>query len=525
MNCIPLEGLKIVTVHEMARIEGMAYAEGTSEQAFMENAGEAVAKAAEDYIHSHHLLKTVTLLVGKGNNGGDAYVAGARLLERGFKVTAMHIYSLDKCGPLCKAMYEKFRSGGGVVRHVHDEQSFRFEPEGIILDGLVGTGFHGKAEDVLALAIECANCSKLPILAIDIPSGINGNTGEVGSVAIHATETISLGLPKLGFFLKEGWDHVGKLRHVSFGLQEKYIAQARAVAYLFNEEMAPHLLPPIKRTRHKYQAGYVLAIAGSPGMPGAALLASYAVLRAGAGMVRLFHPAGMEAELSGAPYELIRQGWDGKDFTPIKEQMKRAKTILVGPGIGRTKKAEKILKKLISSIALPMVIDADALFILSKKRSWKLAENSVLTPHHGEMDFLLSSLKKKDTRSDLEACQAYAEEKKTTIVLKGAPTFLFHPGTSPLIIDRGDPGMATAGSGDVLTGVIAAMIAQGLDSRRAAALAVYIHQLSGEAAAASLTSYSMTASDLIDFLPEAFNQLTLDRRVKKTYTMCHSILS
>jgi ADP-dependent NAD(P)H-hydrate dehydratase / NAD(P)H-hydrate epimerase len=507
MNNIPLEGLKIVTAHEMARIEGMAYAEGASEQTFMENAGEAVAEAAEDYIHRHHLLKTVTLLVGKGNNGGDAYAAGTRLLDRGFNVSALHIYALDKCGPLCKIMYEKFRSRGGSIHHVHEEQSFRFEPEGIILDGLVGTGFHGKAEDILALAIESANGSELPILAIDIPSGLNGNTGEVESVAIRATETIFLGLPKIGFFLKEGWDHVGTLKYASFGLHEKYIDQAKTIAYLFNEERAPYLLPPIQRTRHKYQAGFVLAIAGSPGMPGAALLASYAVLRAGAGIVRLFHPSGMEAELSGAPYELIRQGWDEKDLTPIKEQTKRAKALLVGPGIGRTKKAEKMLKKLLISFKLPMVIDADALFILSRNRSWKMAQSSVLTPHRGEMELLLSSAKKKDSRSHLEICQAFAEEKKTTVVLKGAPTFLFHPGTRPLIIGRGDPGMATAGSGDVLTGIIAAMLAQGLDARRAAALAVYIHQLSGEAAAANLTSYCVTASDLIDFLPDAFSQL------------------
>jgi ADP-dependent NAD(P)H-hydrate dehydratase / NAD(P)H-hydrate epimerase len=507
MNHIPLEGLKIVTAHEMSRIEGMAYAEGASEQTFMENAGEAIAKVAEDYIHDHYLPKSITLLVGKGNNGGDAYAAGARLLDRGFNVTALHIYVLDQCGPLCKTMYEKFRSRGGIIHHVHDEQSFRFEPAGVILDGLVGTGFHGKAEDILALAIECANRSKLPILAIDIPSGVNGNTGEVGSVAIHATETIFLGLPKIGFFLKEGWDHVGKLRYASFGLHEKYIAEAKTIAYFLNEKMVPRLLPPIKRTRHKYQAGYVLAVAGSPGMPGAALLASYAVLRAGAGIIRLFHPSGMEAELSGAPYELIRQGWDGKSLAPIKEQVKRAKAFLVGPGIGRNKKAERMLKNLLSSIELPMVIDADALFILSKNPSWKLTENSVLTPHHGEMELLLSSSKKKESQSDLELCQAFAEDKKTTIVLKGAPTFLFHPGASPLVIGRGDPGMATAGSGDVLTGIIAAMIAQGLDARQAAAVAVYIHQISGEAAAASLTSYCMTASDLIDFLPDAFTQL------------------
>jgi NAD(P)H-hydrate epimerase len=394
---------------------------------------------------------------------------------------------------------------------VHDVQSFHFEPEGVILDGLVGTGFHGKAEGILAAAIACANCSRLPILAIDIPSGVDGNTGEVATMAIAATETIFLGLPKSGFFLKEGWDHVGKLRYASFGLSEKYIADAKPIAYLLNEGVTWQLLPPMKRTRHKYQAGYAIAIAGSPGMPGAALLASYAVLRAGAGIVRLFHPSGMEAELSGAPFELIRQGWDGKKLALIKEQVPRAKAMLIGPGIGRDKKAEKMVKDLLFSIKLPMVIDADALFILSKNPSWKLTQNSVLTPHQGEMQYLLSSWKKKEGENDLELCQAFAEEKKATIVLKGAPNFLFHPGTIPLVIGRGDPGMATAGSGDVLTGIITAMLVQGLDARRATALAVYLHGISGEAAAAALTSYCMTASDLIDFLPEAFSQTIISR--------------
>jgi hydroxyethylthiazole kinase-like uncharacterized protein yjeF len=507
MKTAALEGLKIVTAHEMARIEGMAYADGASELTFMESAGEAVAKATENFIQVHHLPKTVTLLVGKGNNGADAYAAGAKLLDHGFKVAALHIYPLDRCGPLCKTMYEKFRSRRGEIHHVHDEHSFHFQPEGVILDGLVGTGFHGKAEDVLALAITCANRSGAPILAIDIPSGVNGDTGEVATVAIDATETIFLGLPKSGFFLKNGWDHVGKLRYASFGLDEKYIADGKATAYLLNEDNLS--LPLMKRTRHKYQAGYVIAVAGSPGMPGAALLASYAALRAGAGIVRLFHPSGMESELSGAPDELIRQGWDGQRLSVILEQVPRAKAMLIGPGIGRTKKAAKMVKSLLSAIKLPMVIDADALFILSEHPSWHLPQNSVLTPHRGEMDLLLSNRKKKGGKTDLELCQAFAEEKKVTIVLKGAPNFIFSPHVSPFVIGRGDPGMATAGAGDVLTGVVAAMIAQGLDARRAALLAVYLHGVAGEAAAASLTSYCMTASDLIDFLPEAFKFLNI----------------
>ncbi len=496
-----IEGLKVVSSQEMARIESIAYSEGASEETFMENAGEVVAEAALAYIQINELPKIVTLLVGKGNNGGDAYAAGTILMQHGCEVTALPIYPLESCGPLCRQMYEKFRSCGG---NILEGQSLSFEPDGIILDGLVGTGFKGKAEDALARAIEGANQSGLPILAIDIPSGLNGTTGEVGTVAIHATITIALGLPKIGFFLKDGWDHVGVLHTENFGLEQKYIDLAKPLAFLLNEERPFELFPPLKRTRHKYEAGYVLAVAGSKGMPGAALLSSYAVLRSGAGMVRLFHPSGMEEELSGAPYELIRQGWEGKDIKCIQQEAKRAKSLLIGPGIGRENSAKQMLQNVLENIALPMVIDADALFFLAENPSWKIPSGSVLTPHVGEMSHLL-----KGEKPGMELCQKYAEEKNVTVVLKGAPTFIFHPHTTPIIIHHGDPGMATAGSGDVLTGIIASMMAQGCDARKAASLAVYLHGLSGEIAASSLSSYCMTASDLIEFLPDAFLQ-TLD---------------
>jgi hydroxyethylthiazole kinase-like uncharacterized protein yjeF len=500
MTIKSLEGCKVVTAQEMAKLEKLARAEGASELKFMEQAADGIARVTQDFIEIHDLPQIVTLLVGKGNNGGDALAAGVLLIQRGFRVTALHIAPLDRCSLLCQAMAERFRSCGGKVHPVEDKIALSLE--GVILDGLVGTGFRGKAEGLLAFAIEAANQSGRPILAIDIPSGLNGTTGEIETIAIQATETIFLGLPKTGFFLKEGWDHVGELHHVDFGLPEKEISSATPLAYLLNEEAIPSQFPPIKRTRHKYQAGYVLAIAGSGNMPGAALLATTAALHSGAGIVRLFHPYGIEAELHGAPYELIRQGWDRKDTSLICHEAKRAKAMLIGPGIGRTKEAKRSVEKLLKCIELPMVIDGDALFFLSEHPHWKIPKGSVLTPHTGEMRSLL-----KGNTPQLELCQQYAEEKGTTIVLKGAPTFIVHPGTVPLVITRGDPGMATAGSGDVLTGMIAAMIAQGLDARRAAAVAVYLHGLSGETAASHLTSYCMTATDLIDCLPDTFQNV------------------
>lgn len=503
-----IEGIKVVTAHEMARIEGMAFAKGASEVDYMEHAAAAIADQVERFIDRHGLDQTVTLLVGKGNNGGDAYAAGRRLIEKGFTVVAYHIYSLESCGPLCKQMCESFKQRGGEIRFVHKEADFAFEPEGVILDGLVGTGFKGAAEGALAKIITAANNSGLPIIAIDIPSGVNGNTGIVETVAIQATLTIYLGLPKLGFFIGNGWDHTGELVYASFGLKQEYIDEAKPSAYLVNLASLSSLLPKIKRTRHKYEAGYVLGFGGSPGMPGAAILSGFGALKSGAGIVRLFHPIGMEESLNNAPYELIREGWNGKDCERIVEEMSRAKAVFVGPGIGRNKEAAQLMKHLLPHINVPSVFDADALFYLSENPKTKLPEFCILTPHRKEMKLLLGQ--PKEPQDDIhfhKSCQTYAEQKMVTIILKGAPTWVFSPHTPPFIIAVGDPGMATAGSGDVLTGMVAAMLAQGLEPVKAALLATALHGLAGEHAAINLTSYCMTASDLFEYLPDAYLQM------------------
>src|ERR1700722_18654823 len=291
----------------MARIEKLAYSSGASELEFMEKAGEGIADAAQEYISMQGLDKTVTLLIGKGNNGGDAFAAGKRLVKLGFTVTAIQFSPYSACSPLCQKQCDEFKAAGGSLHSFETRKESASKLKGVLLDGLVGTGFHGKAENELAEAIELANGSELSILAIDIPSGLNGSTGEVGSIAIHAVETIYLGLPKIGFFLGEGWNHVGDLRHVDFGLDEKFIEEAKAEAFLIDERQITHALPPLVRNRHKYQAGYVVAVAGSPGFSGAAFLSTKAALRAGAGIVRLFHAWGMEGELAAAPLEIVKE--------------------------------------------------------------------------------------------------------------------------------------------------------------------------------------------------------------------------
>ncbi|MCB1109847.1 MAG: NAD(P)H-hydrate dehydratase [Chlamydiia bacterium] len=481
-----LEGTKVVRAEEMARIEKVSMEAGASAEAYMLKAGEGVAQRIEAFVKERGLEKVVTLLVGKGNNGGDALVAGNFLLHRGFHVEAFRMVSLEEASPLCQ------KHGKGFDGKWQDVLKLK----GVIVDGLLGTGFQGTVEGKLRELIQQVNASKLPVLSIDIPSGVNGNTGEA-DCAIVAEETLYLGMAKRGFFVGKGYNHVGKLCRVDFGMDPKYYREAQGVGYLIREEALKALLPPLQRDRHKYQAGYVIAIAGSPGMPGAAMLSCLAALRTGAGIVRLFHPEGMEKELAPAAYELVRTPYRWGEDQAILEEGKRAKGCLMGPGVGKGEEMHTFLQGIASKLHVPMVIDADALYHLKI-----FPKGAILTPHTKEMLHLLGQ----ETLTH-EACQAFVDQSEVTLVLKGAPTWIFHPKTLPLIVPKGDPGMATAGTGDVLTGMIAALLAQGVKGRNAAALGVYLHGSAGEIAARKKTSYDMIASDLIEALPAAFQSL------------------
>jgi len=492
--------MKVVSPNEMSTLESQAYRDGSSESDFMEEAGSGVALVAYDYAERHELNRNVILLCGKGNNAGDAYVAGIHLLHLEYEVFAIQVISISECSPLCKQSHERFANEGG--RFI--EASADFESFGMIIDGLFGTGFNGVVNEPYASLIEKANASKLPIIAVDIPSGLNGENGDVLGPAIIANETAFLGLPKMGFFLKDGWNHVGKLRYVDFGLPQKYIQEWTSAHLMLSPDIIVPLLPSIKRNQHKYQAGYVVGVAGSPGMPGAAVLSSIAALRGGAGIVRLMHPDGMQAELASSPYEVIRAPYKYGDTAEMILQMNRASANFIGPGLGQSPEVRKLLREVLPKLENPCVIDADALNILASEEI-QLPKQTIFTPHHGEMMRLLKMTSAPMINQEfLDKCRRYAAEKQVTLVLKGGPTFIFHSGESILVNPTGDPGMATAGSGDVLTGLLAGLLSRGISTRDAAALGVYLHGLAGEHAAEEMTSYGMMASDIIFHFPEAF---------------------
>lgn len=496
--------IPVVSAKEMAHLESIAYQAQYSEQDFMEQAGKGVAKVAQYFLQVRELPSSVGLLCGKGNNGGDAFVAGRGLLQQGCQVVAVHVDPIEDCSPLCQMNLKRFLEAGGSIVKAWDQLPQTCQ---LILDGLFGTGFKGEAREPYASLIRAANQSHLPIISVDIPSGLNGSTGEAIGAVIQATETAYLELPKLGFFFLEGWNKVGQLHQVHFGLPQTIIQQTQSQFQLLTDEVAAQWLPPIKRNRHKYQAGYVIGLAGSPALPGAALLSSLSALRGGSGMVRLLYPQGMEAELVASPYELIKVPYHPRRPEEALNWLQKGGATFVGPGLGHTEESRQLLAAIMPHLEKPCVIDADALTILAEG-GFKLPKQAILTPHTGEMQRLLHTDSKLAFNEDLiDQCQRFVEEYQVTLVLKGAPTWILHPGKPVYINPTGNPGMATAGSGDVLTGLIASLLSQGLGCHEAAALGVYLHGLAGEYAAQEHTSRGMIASDIIDCFSLAYAHL------------------
>jgi hydroxyethylthiazole kinase-like uncharacterized protein yjeF len=496
--------MKVISSTEMGRIERLAIEQGASESAFMVQAGEGLAAAISAYMEEHRLEKRILLLCGRGNNGGDAYVAGAALMRSGYSVTAYQAEPDKPCSPLCQEQRDKFAKIGKTL----SGNIPSFTDFGLIVDGLFGTGFHGALAEPYVSLVSAANSSGKPIIAVDIPSGLNGETGAMEGVVVKAVMTVYMQLPKTGFFLQDGWNVVGKLIKADFGLPQKFIEEAKGELNMLTEAEAQKLLPPIVRKQHKYQRGYVVGLAGSPGMPGAALLSAESSLRGGAGIFRLMHPQGMEEELSAAPYEVIREAYDPKvGVEQILKAMSRASSVYIGPGIGRSDDTRRLLRQLLASLDKPAVLDGDALTLIAEEEI-PLPPGAILTPHEGELMRLLKlTTAPKVDRALLTRCQEFAEHNQVTLVLKGGPTFIFHPGMGIGVNSSGDPGMATAGSGDVLTGLMAAMLAHGLTPDKAATLAVYLHGVAGEYAAKEKTSYCVIASDITHHLPNAFERL------------------
>ncbi len=505
--------MKIVTSEEMSRIEKAAFEElgPSSPEIFMDRVGQAIAEKIMAYHHNRPYRPPVVLLTGKGNNGGDAFVIGTILLAKGWEVKFIQPDSTETLTALCAKKKATFLAKGGSELGLGE-----LPTNAILIDGLLGTGLRGIPRPKYVELINFANQSGHDIFSIDLPSGMNGDQGPAmaDSNIICAKRTFCLGLPKSGMVENAAFDYIGELELLDFGIPKKNVGTAKKQYDLLTRKWVQNHLPPVRPTRHKYERGLVGAFAGSEGMVGAGILSATAALRAGAGLVKWFYPEDLRLEGIERPWELMTKKVSYKNFTAtishVLQDISRYKSLLFGPGLSQSADVDHFLSHFLPQVPTKVVLDADALNVYANN-PYPLPEHVVMTPHRLEMARLLHKTKTiTSSKEDLEKCQSFASTKNITLVLKGSPTFIFSPNKKvPVVSVLGDPGMATAGSGDVLTGIIAAFLAQGLDCFEAACVGTYVHGLAGKLAAQAKTSYCMLASDIIEHLPEAY-KLILD---------------
>jgi NAD(P)H-hydrate epimerase len=513
--------MKIVTAEQMKQIDKTAIDQRSiSSLQLMEHAGKAVTKAILNF---SPLAKHIAVFVGKGNNGGDGLVVARLLHQRRKKVQVYLTAKVDELAPDAKSNLKKYlrlRKVRKPVEITKDKLPIlkqvldNFE---LIIDALLGTGTKGTITGLLATLIPILNQSELQIIAIDLPSGLDADTGEPLGISIRAALTVTLGLPKPGLVTYPGAEYVGKLEIADIGLPQDLVTDEKFKFNWMTQSEMKSLIPIRKPDSHKNDYGNVFVLAGSVGFTGAATLTSLSALRAGAGLVTLGVPQSLNevmemklTEVMTLPLpETTARSLSLEAEPAIIDFMKKATVLAIGPGLSLNEETKQLVRRIVIKSNLPMVIDADGITAIAEDLSiLKQAKSPIiLTPHPGEMARLLHSISKMVQTDRIEIAHQFAQEYKVILVLKGARTVIADPTGQVYINPTGNPGMASGGVGDVLTGLIAGFLAQKLSPLNSALLGVYLHGLSADLAVETLTQYCLIASDILDYLPKAIKTL------------------
>ncbi|HYG95944.1 MAG TPA: NAD(P)H-hydrate dehydratase [Solirubrobacterales bacterium] len=464
----------------------------------MEAAGRAVAGAVAELAPEG----PIRIVCGKGNNGGDGFVAARLLREMGFEVEVLLLWPGEDLGGDAAVNYERF--GGELFA---DDLEERLGGSGAIVDAIFGTGFEGAPREPAAGAIAAINASAAPVVACDIPSGVDASTGEVAGEAVRADLTISFHAAKLGQWIAPGKWRCGDLRIVPIGIPAGAPGEAAA------GEIAPSVLSlaPSRGPRStKFSSGQVAIAGGSRGLTGAVRMTSLAAIRAGAGYATVAVPSDLELVFELAQPEVMSVGCPGGDgcLAPASEKavlrtFEGAAAGVVGPGLGRNPGSFELAREAVAKIEAPLVLDADGLNAFAGRLGDLAARGAptILTPHAGELGRLLERESGEIDAHRLASARTAAEAASAVVILKGDDTIVTD-GSRVAVNAISAPGLATAGSGDVLSGVTAALLARGLDPFAAACAAVVAHARAGREAARRLgAAESVIASDVIDSIP------------------------
>lgn len=439
---------------------------------------------------------SVSVVCGVGNNGGDGYVVARLAAQAGFNVNLYQLGNPDKLRGDALAMARAFADAGGEV------QAFRDLPArtGVIVDAVFGTGLEREVTGPWAVALESINQHPAPVLAVDIPSGLHSDTGQILGVAVRADASISFIGLKQGMFTGAGPDCCGRVYFDALDVPARVYAAEILSARRLDWAKQSRLLEPRRRSAHKGDFGHVLVVGGASGFCGAARLAGEAAARTGAGLVSLATRPEHAALLCATRPELMCHGVGGAD--QLEPLLKRATVVAIGPGLGRSDWARALLARVLRA-PQPLVVDADALNLLAEGPERRA--NWVLTPHPGEAARLLKESTAWVQADRFRAVRRLQERYDGVCLLKGAGTLIQGPGPRPVgVCSDGNPGMASGGMGDLLTGIIAALIAQGVDIQGAADMGVCLHGAAGDRAGRA-GERGLLATDLLPHFRSLLN--------------------
>ncbi len=509
----------VLTPEEMKDFDRFTIEElGVLQEILMENAGRSVYSAIKGLYEYPLEDVSAVVVAGRGNNGGDGLVV-ARYLSQ--EVDELFVYLIGKKADLKGSplrnleILEKMGIEIIEVDEIDEEMEDSVLGADIVVDALFGTGFRGKAEGIYAELIDIINASDAFIASVDIASGVNARTGEVTSDAVIADITVTMAFPKTGHFLYPGKLFTGELIVADIGIPRS-LAEGMIKRATVEEDDVREILPVRLGNEHKGDVGRVLVIAGSRGFTGAASLTSMASMRMGAGLTYLAIPESLNPILEAKVTEVITLPVAEVDGSISEDAVDRLldggkyDSIAIGPGLSRKESAVRAVSRLLEKYRGPLVIDADGVWALKGKLELLKGREvpPILTPHPGELGHLLDLTPDEINRRRMEVASEFAVKHGVVLVLKGAPTVIGTPGGFLWINTTGNPGLASGGTGDVLTGMIASLLAQGVPPVESAIAGVYLHGLAGDLAAADLSEYSLMAGDLLDYIPDAINFLT-----------------
>ena len=511
----------VVTAEQMRELDRLTIEQyGVPSLNLMERAGEAIAEAIIKHF-GRNAKKGVLIVAGKGNNGGDGFVVARLLKKKRIACEVALLARQNELSPDATHNLRAFQKLKGKVFEIAGSDlallNRRLSKCGLIVDAIFGTGMKNDLRGLFAEAITLMNASGLPIVAVDIPSGLDTDKGTPLGLAIQAEMTVALGYPKLGEVIYPGVDHVGDLVVADIGIDPRALAQVAPRSELLERREVGRLVPRRAADSHKGSYGHLLIIAGSRGKTGAAVLACRAAMRGGAGLVTLAAPRSLNSifatalvEVMTAPlHENPREEMEPLSDDEWRALLERKNALLFGPGIGVNDATRNAMRWLLRNLDMPWVIDADGLnnlaLELNRLRHAKTAP--ILTPHPGEMARLIGKDTAAVNADRVGIARSFALEHRCHLVLKGARTVIATADGKLLINPTGNPGMASAGMGDVLAGILTALLGQGLCVEDCMKLGVYLHGFIGDRAAAANGEIGLIASDIIDGLPAGLNAL------------------